>query len=228
LSADVSETDDPTTEATELTTGNETATSADPTPADAPAEDPRTPEQRLAEEISRITISDLEAAFKALSNQPVETAEIGPLRDQYLAFAERHASDEGLNRFALARAEQLRLWGEVQDRAAKLAEVRARGKLSARDAENIRRAMDARASYDAVGRLDVSMIYDGERLPRLLRLQDLSTGRTLAYLQTDDERFNLITMLGEIVGIVGETTYDEGLGLTLISPRRIDLLAPQT
>ena len=77
-----------------------------------------------------------------------------------------------------------------------------------------------------MGTLSVSRVYDGSKLPKLYRLQEPGTGRTVAYLQPSDEA-DLIPMLGQLIGIVGEKSYDPGLRLTLVTPRRIDLLAPR-
>ncbi len=60
----------------------------------------------------------------------------------------------------------------------------------------------------------------------MLRLQDPGTGRTVAYLEPD-RHFDLTGMLGQLIGIMGDRAYDPALRLNLISPRRIDLLAPQ-
>ena len=83
--------------------------------------------------------------------------------------------------------------------------------------------MEAMDRYEIVGRLDASTIYDGKRLPKLLRIRDVATGRTLAYLEPDD-RFDYANLLGHQVGIVGTRTDDTGLRVTLIEPRRIDVL----
>ena len=37
--------------------------------------------------------------------------------------------------------------------------------------------------------------------------------------------FDMVGMLGQLVGIVGEKSYDGGLRLNLVTPRRIDILA---
>jgi hypothetical protein len=78
----------------------------------------------------------------------------------------------------------------------------------------------------AVGRVAASTIYDGESLPKLLRLQDASTGRTVAYLHLD-EQYEAANLIGNLVGIVGERHYDGGLRLNIVTPKRIDLLLPE-
>ena len=40
--------------------------------------------------------------------------------------------------------------------------------------------------------------------------------------------FDLVDMLGQIVGVVGERRYEGSLRLDIVAPRRIDLLAKPT
>jgi hypothetical protein len=78
--------------------------------------------------------------------------------------------------------------------------------------------------YEVVGQLDASTIYDGKRLPKLLRIRD-DRGYTLAYLEPND-RFDYANMLGHRVGVVGTRSDDGGLRVTLIKAERIDVLDP--
>ncbi|MDY7107597.1 MAG: hypothetical protein SYC29_03080 [Planctomycetota bacterium] len=171
-------------------------------------------------------LEDLEAVYRQLLDEPIETAEVLPLRDLYLKLADEHPESRRIVRYASARAEQLELWADLQQRRAELGRLRKRLELSAEEAEAIRRALEASADYAAVGRLVASTVYDGDRQPQLYRIQDASTGRTIAYLRPNEE-FKLTEMLGQLAGIVGRKTYDEGLRLNLVEPQRIDLLAPQ-
>jgi hypothetical protein len=171
-------------------------------------------------------LEKLEAVYHELLEEPIETAEVLPLRDLYLKLADEHPESKRIVRYASARAEQLEIWADLQQRRAELGRLRKRLELSAEEAEAMRLALEATANYVAVGRLAASTVYDGERLPELYRIQDASTARTIAYLRPSDE-FHLEEMLGQLVGIVGKKTYDEGLRLNLIEPERIDLLTPK-
>ncbi len=88
------------------------------------------------------------------------------------------------------------------------------------------KALQSVGAYDAVGRLMASTIYDGRGLPRLYRLQDPATGRTIAYLRPDP-RMNVTSMLGQVVGVTGSTNADPGLNVRILSPDRIDILTPR-
>jgi len=80
--------------------------------------------------------------------------------------------------------------------------------------------------YTIIGRLIPSTVYDGDRLPLLYRVQspEPGTARTLGYLQPSKE-LDLTGKLGQIVGMVGETKFDETLKATLITARRVDVVS---
>ena len=171
-------------------------------------------------------LSDLESAYRRLRGEPIEIAEVQPLRQLYIDLADQTQDIPSVWEYASARAEQLELWAEIQQRRLDLALLRARVRITAEEAQAARLAIESGGDYVAVGRLAASTIYDGRRLPKLLRIQDPGTGRTVAYLHKDDA-FDMVGMLGQLVGIVGEKSYDGGLRLNLVKPRRIDILAPK-
>jgi len=171
-------------------------------------------------------LSDLESAYRTLQGEPIEIAEVQPLRHLYIDLADQTQDIPSVSEYAAARAEQLELWAQIQQRRLDLAILRARVRMTAEEAQAARMAIESGADYVAVGRLAASTIYDGRRLPKLLRIQDPGTGRTVAYLHKDDA-FDMVGMLGQLVGIVGEKSYDGGLRLNLVKPRRIDILAPR-
>jgi hypothetical protein len=169
----------------------------------------------------------LEEMYRQLRREPIETAEVLPLRQLYLNLADETIEHEAVSIYAMSRAEQLAIWADLQERRAEISRLRKRLRMTVEEAEAVRLALESRRDYVAVGRLTVSTIYDGRRLPALYRLQDAGTGRTIAYLRPT-EAFNLGAMIGQIVGIVGEKGYDGGLRLNLVDPARIDLLAPRS
>ena len=182
-------------------------------------------EEDISERVARATLDDLEAAFRRLREEDIETREVRPLRRMYRQFAEQ-TDDETAGRFAEGRAEQLQLMIDIQQRRQELREIQQRSERASGRAASARVALDDHADYTAVGRLTTSRIYDGDRLPRLLRLQDPGSGRTVAYIQASEED-DLTVMIGQLIGIVGERVYDGGLRLNLLTPRRVDVLAPR-
>jgi hypothetical protein len=192
---------------------------AETPPAPRPAVPRRSAEARLAQ----IMLQDLEAAYARLLAEPIETAEVDPLRGLYLDLAKRHTDSRPISQYAETRARQLALWAEVQQRKLELAAIRDRARQTTVEAEESRLALESMQRYVAAGRLEASIIYNGENLPKLYRIRNPETGRTLGYVQPDD-RFDFAAMLGRRVGVVGERAYNGGLRLTLIKPQRIDPL----
>ncbi len=167
-------------------------------------------------------LDDLEAAYALLLKEPIESAEVGPLRLLYIDLADRSTQSRTIARFARTRAQQLALWSDVQRRRVELDGAIDRARRTTEIAEAARLTLAAMDRYEAVGQLDASTIYDGKRLPKLLRIRD-DKGHTLAYLEPDD-RFDYANMLGQRVGVVGTRSNDGGLRVTLIKAERIDVL----
>lgn len=181
------------------------------------------PVESNAARVRRITIDDIEQAFEAVQRENPETAEVGPLRERYLEFADRPDTSASQREFARARAEQLQIKIDIQTRLAKVREMRAKANADLDTIRGARVAMDARREYVAVGRLNASTIYDGQRLPLLFRIQDPSGGQSIGYLQPG-QGFDLTALLGQLVGVVGTQGYDSALRLNIVTPTRIDLL----
>ncbi len=181
------------------------------------------PVETNAARVRRITLDDIEQAFEAVQRENPETAEVGPLRERYLEFADRPETSATQREFARARAEQLQIKIDIQTRLAKVREMRAKANADIDTIRGARVAMDARREYVAVGRLNASTVYDGTRLPLLFRIQDPSGGQSIGYLQPG-QGFDLTALLGQLVGIVGSQGYDSALRLNVVTPTRIDLL----
>jgi hypothetical protein len=209
------------------------AVAIEPDPQPAPAEEavaetppalrPAPPRRSAEARLAQIMLQDLEAAYARLLAEPIETAEVDPLRGLYLDLAKRHTDSRPIAQYAATRARQLELWAEVQQRKIELAALRDRARQTTVEAEESRLALESMQRYVAAGRLEASIIYDGKNLPKLFRIRNTETGRTLGYVQPDD-RFDFAALLGRPVGVVGERAYNGGLRLTLIKPQRIDAL----
>ncbi len=177
-------------------------------------------------DISDLTLDDLEEAYARLLREPLETAEVVPLRRLYAAFAREHSGSAIVANHLGTRVEQLQIWGELQQKVVELNQLRDRAKATRQQVDAVAAALERSGDYVAVGRLDASTIYDGKRLPKLFRLRDPSTGRTVGYLRPS-HKVKLPEMLGQLIGIVGEKSYDGGLRLNVLTPRRIDMLGPR-
>ncbi len=190
--------------------------------AAAPQAPPAPREPTLAEK--------LEASFDAVRKQPVLDAELTELIAQYET-AVGQMNDSPLTARTKAQMRQrldyLRLQEKLQG------ELRAIEASKPKVGEDVTRASDrlkeveGSRMYVVVGRLSASTLYDGKRLPLMYRVQSVGTlGRTLGYIKPT-EALKLESKIGQIVGVVGESAIDSTLRLTMITPRRVDVLSPE-
>ena len=191
-----------------------------------PAKPTKSPE-RIAADLRRTTFAELEAAWLKVKGQSVATAEVGALYARYVAFSVDVANDPSLASRIAARIAQLEVQQEVQNKILELQATKARLTGECDQINGVAVAIEARSEYTAVGVLNASIIYDGVNLPLLFRLQDSSTGQTVAYVVPGDG-FQLSTMLGTLLGIKGEKAYDDSLKLDTITPKTIDFLSPHS
>ncbi|MCB9844733.1 MAG: hypothetical protein H6811_01925 [Phycisphaeraceae bacterium] len=76
-------------------------------------------------------------------------------------------------------------------------------------------------TFDMVGMLVTSRIYDGDRLPKLYRLKsDDALSRTIAYIRPDAAK-GLADLLGKRVGIIGSVSRDERSSVDVVKVTRI-------
>jgi len=172
---------------------------------------------------SRSEFDDLESIWDTVKLQPLENAEVSVLRNRYADLLTRPNVPGDVRQMAKARTEQLSLKLEIQERLYTLDRMKAQRSQDLDRIRAISLAMEARSDFDAVGVLNASTVFDGNRLPALYRLQDPAVGQTVAYVVPRDD-FQLSTMLGVLVGVKGEKRYDASLRVNVIEPRAIDIL----
>ena len=88
--------------------------------------------------------------------------------------------------------------------------------------------IEKQAIYTIVGRIVPSTIYDGRRgMPLMYRVEsaDSSSTRTLGYV-VPGPGVDLLLSSGKVVGIVGESRFDEALRMNLVAARRVTELNP--
>jgi hypothetical protein len=88
--------------------------------------------------------------------------------------------------------------------------------------------IEKQAIYTIVGRIVPSTIYDGRRgMPLMYRVEsaDSSSTRTLGYV-VPGPGVDLLMSSGKVVGIVGESRFDEALRMNLVAARRVTELNP--
>jgi hypothetical protein len=183
--------------------------------------DPATPDQ--AERLAA-----LDDAFREVLKENIESAELELLQKQFAQISEDPDSTKLQQATAKSRMEILAMKIDVQDRIARLRSMRDQTKIDGENIDATRMAMDTRAPFDIVGRLNASVVFTGQNaMPLLFRLQDIAGGRTIAYV-VPDERYDLAAWTGLSVGVIGNVTYDESLQLNVVKPRRIDLVSAKT
>ncbi|CAN5762876.1 hypothetical protein BH11PLA1_BH11PLA1_22170 [soil metagenome] len=183
----------------------------------APTPAPATPYSRAQE---------LVALYERIRTQPSETADldeaIGAFRAQIGTLTNSGADRALAKRLqwyvsALDARRDLRDQRRAADTASQTIETRV-SELHTRILE-----LEGQRIYTVIGRLVPSVVYDGQRLPLLYRIESPEPGsaRTLGYLQPDP-KLDLTGKLGIVVGIDGEQRFEESLRANIITPRKID------
>jgi len=184
--------------------------------APVPAPKPRFVSRRAA-------LDDLERQFKAVRTQPDASAEFDALRAKYEELAEATESTGSVKGVANARAQQLRLLTETQYEMQTLERRRSEQDQNKQGIAKLILDIQRRADYTAIGVLNASAVYDGERLPELYRLTDPMTGATVAYVEPNAD-IPMGPMIGTLVGVKGGKEYDPALRISVIAPLAIELL----
>ena len=174
-------------------------------------------------------LDDLEASFENARSLP--RAELDEALDELLAeFSRTRAEaegDESLERALDQRIEWINIRIQTRDQRRRIAEALAQYDANAdQTAQAIEQWQQGRA-YQLVGRMVVSSVYTGDRLPLLYRVQgaDPITGqpRTIGYIAPKKDQ-DLRHMLGRVVGVLGVMRDDAALGLRVVEPERVDLM----
>ncbi|MEM9373630.1 MAG: hypothetical protein AAGA55_08290 [Planctomycetota bacterium] len=172
-------------------------------------------------------LEELEASFESARKQPA--SEVDQALDELLAEFRRTRDvtddDDRLAWQLDQRIEWLEMRIQTRDQRrairAALAEADERAVALEAEVDAWRRGR----SYQLVGRLTASSVYNGERLPRMYRVQAVNsidgTPRTLGYLEPGQ---GVDSKVGSVVGIVGEARFDPQLRLMVIRPVRLDVM----
>lgn len=174
-------------------------------------------------------LEDLEASFENARQLPrAELDEaLSELLAEFTRTREEAEGDESLERALDQRIEWLQIRIQTRDQRRQISEALAQYDSNAdQTAQAIEKWQQGRA-YQLVGRMVVSSVYTGERLPLLYRVQgtDPITGqpRTVGYIAPKKDQ-DLRHMLGRVVGVLGVMRDDAALGLRVVEPERVDLM----
>lgn len=222
------------TESQPETAATEPVATPEPVVIEPPKPREPTPEEIRAREIAAkmqsraAKLATLDDAYRVVTSQPVESAEIEPLIGEYERFKSELGSDPMSARqvvYVKNRIDLLRLRTDLQDRYRSMAELRAKADQTMANINAGVQAVQNSRQYLVVGRLTTSAMYDGARLPLLYRVQsvDQNVARTLAYV-TPEQGQQLEMKLGMIVGVKGDGPFDPSSKVNVLVPTQVDIL----
>ncbi len=221
---------DPATEPVEpaIATGPETDPVDQTTLATNTGGTAQVPVVPTQQEIIALTVNELNAAFADLQNMSRDDADAAfeEMVAECRRTADKLASEPELVQAVNQRLEWLQLRIKLRDQRRALDQT-------LEQANQRQRAISLQVSewrqgrsFTVIGRVLRSSLYNGERLPLMYRIESVEGpgfGRTTAYLRGDDER-DFARFVGGIVGIVGNTQYDDALGVRIITADRVEAL----
>ena len=175
----------------------------------------------------RATLDDLEHQFKGVREQSDVGAEFEALRNKYEELASAGDASGSVKGVAGARAKQLSLLIETQTQMQQLERKKTETDANRKGIADLVLNIQRRSDYTAIGILNASAVYDGERLPELYRICDPTTSATIAYVEPNAD-IPMATMIGTLVGVKGGQKVDPALRLTVISPLSMDLLTQRS
>jgi hypothetical protein len=173
--------------------------------------------------VARAKFNEVEKRWQSIQKNDCSMQDLEEIREGFLAVNRDDTALPMTRRNALSRSTQVAQLMELRTLRSKANQVAQREKLEKQEAADLEKWLLARQQYTAVGMLNASVVYDGDRLPRLYRLQDPVSGHTTAYLMEDPE-LKLSSMLGLVVGVKGSENFDESLRRNVITARSVAVL----
>ncbi|MEO1584742.1 MAG: hypothetical protein AAFR96_09250 [Planctomycetota bacterium] len=175
------------------------------------------------------SLEDLEAAFAEVQEQPISEAEFDQLLAEVgrmIAATDRTPANMGLIDAMESRQTVLRLRQRIQRVYRENQAAANAASDAAMQTEQAVARIKQDLGFTAIGRLLPSAVYDGQRLPRMYRVQALDTTeapRTLGYLRPDPA-FGFEAKLNQTVGVVGALRNDARMNLQIIEPIRVEVI----
>jgi hypothetical protein len=189
-----------------------------PQPA-APATNPNRP---LAK------VEALASLYEEATKKPMEQAELEAAVAEFQRTIDSLGNtpeDEAVRKHLTPYMQVLKMRSDIQAKTRMAATANdAVRQQSLQVAEQIAK-LERMRQYDVAGRLVASTVYDGKRLPLMYRVlsAEPTTARTLAYV-APGAGLNLGDKVGRVVGVVGDSRFDESLRVNIIVPTRVDVL----
>jgi len=199
------------------------------TPAGANGTEPIVPSTQAtppAERRAVGSVQKLETIFQSVWKQPVLSAEVDELISEFDRAIEATPADNEARRRALeARREALVIRRQYRDTMRRQDEDRAKLDQQRTSISSQLEEIARTRYYTIIGQLQPSLVYNGTELPQMFRVVSVgsTSPRTLGYLKATPE-IDLTTMLGQVVGVIGDAQLDRSLQLNIISPVHVDVL----
>jgi hypothetical protein len=186
-------------------------------PESKPAPAPAKPEDRTIGTLDR-----LEETFNTVWKQPVLTSEVGELMAEYQRAAKAASNKPELQKQIQSRIDALKLRVDFREKLRKQEESRAALNNHKSELEEEVSAWEKSRVYTVVGELQPSTVYDGKRLPLMFRVVSVggTSPRTLGYLKPSKDA-DLTKMMGQVIGVIGDSTLDRSLMLNIIDPVKV-------
>ena len=179
------------------------------------------------ESYTPLSLAELEVKWKKMADEPVMGAEVTPLRDMYTELLGGSTGDLVVERIATNRIKQLDVWAGLQSQRVKIDNLKNELAEKSQNVNEYRDVFDSFDGYAITGKLALSNTFDGRLRPFLYRIQDPKTGRTLGYVK-DHEQFQFGELVGQIVGIKGDSIWDPHWRIQMVEGTSLDLVSPTT
>lgn len=193
------------------------------------AEQPVAPATQPAESPSMLAFGKLEADFTAANDKPITEQPLPAMLSGYQALLKDESLPPSMRRIAEVRIATLNVRSEARDEF--LAVKDAQGKMRDRQKSMVaeREEIEERIKqndvkfYTVVGTLRPSSLQRGSTI--LYRLTDPSTGRTIAYIRSNDAKY--AGMFGSFIGIHGTLNTEAALNMKVVDdPTGVEVVDP--
>ncbi len=218
-------TDDTTAKAAVETTDDKPTQTTDDATATPPVEQKAAPKPAPIDYAS-LPLAELENHLVSSSKLPLEEQPIDQLIAAYEAKQGSATLTQYQQRVVAYRLHQLQRNASARDALLKLRQVRDTLAKDDDTQSTTIPVVTAPPRYAAFGRLMASGVYNGQTLPRLYRVVEPHTFRTIAYVRPTSAL--TADRIGRVVGVLGPVKVDPALNVKVVEPTRVDVMESVT
>jgi hypothetical protein len=197
-------------------------------PATAPPPPGPAPVPAKATTLKAVDTETLTKLYSDALKAPLDQVELDAVIAEFQRTIEKLEKEQGTDRLRKqldARVRVLKMRQELQSSTRQANSAGQQLQEQAKQMSEELKRLESMRQYTVAGRLVASSVYDGRTLPLMYRVlsPEPTSTRTLAYV-APDATANLIDKVGKLVGVVGDSRFDESLRVNIIVPTRVDLL----